>query len=290
MISRRILSPKVVQLLKYFFFITLQCCTVHVFSQGTSTQTQDKVEKLDRPAYLNIAMGLNISSFRDFATSPLTYTGNPIHTALTHVDMDDSRESHFTPSYSFGTYKSNYNQHSSESEVKTVSINYLELYQIRKLSSPMFNFKIGGQFNATANHRENSELFNNSEGVDVIATLFGSAKATLGLRCGEEKNGKPKQTLSYSIHVGLVNSSYRNGFAYISPSAPLNNDEFFAGYEFRIFKGFRMNSRLDYTFFLRNRNAIQLGYSWDAYRTGGHHDNFEMATHSLQFSLLFNLK
>jgi hypothetical protein len=58
----------------------------------------------------------------------------------------------------------------------------------------------------------------------------------------------------------------------------------------QIFKGFRLNSALDYTIFLRNKNAVQLSYLWDAYRTGGHHDNFEMAAHTLNFSLLFGLK
>jgi hypothetical protein len=60
--------------------------------------------------------------------------------------------------------------------------------------------------------------------------------------------------------------------------------------ELQIFKGFRLNSALDYTIFLRNKNAVQLSYLWDAYRTGGHHDNFEMAAHTLNFSLLFGLK
>jgi len=33
-------------------------------------------------------------------------------------------------------------------------------------------------------------------------------------------------------------------------------------------------------------NAIQLSYMWDAYSTGGHHDNFEMAAHILNFPFI----
>lgn len=277
------------------FLILIHFCSINAFSQSGATE-----KKVSRPAYLNIAVGLNVSNFRDFATSPLIYSGKPLYTALSHIDMDEKRESHFTLSYSFGKYKSNFNQHASESKVNTFSFNYLELFQLKKLSSSKLNIKIGGQLNATFNHRENTELFNNKEAVDIITTLFGSAKATLDLSRTEEKNkkflfikykaNKRKRTLSYTLNVGVVNSSFRNGFAYTSPSAPLNVDDFFAGYELLLFKGFRLNSALDYTVFLHNKNAIQFSYIWDAYRTGGHHDNFEMAAHIFKLSLLFSLK
>lgn len=279
----------------YIFFILIHFYSINAFSQSETTE-----KKVSRPAYLNIAVGLNNSNFRDFATSPLIYSGKPLYTALSHIDMDEKRESHFTLSYSFGKYKSNFNQHASESKVNTFSFNYLELFQLKKLSSSKLNIKIGGQLNSTVNHRENKELFNNSEGVDIITTMFGSAKATIDLSRSEDKNKKllfikykskrRKRSLSYTLNVGVVNSSFRNGFAYTSPSAPLNDDDFFAGYELQLFKGFRLNSTLDYTVFLHNKNAIQFSYIWDAYRTGGHHANFEMAAHIFKFSLLFSLK
>lgn len=279
----------------YIFFILIHFYSINAFSQSGTTE-----KKVSRPAYLNIAVGLNSSNFRDFATSPLIYSGKPLYTALSHIDMDEKRESHFTLFYSFGKYKSNFNQHASESKVNTFSFNYLELFQLKKLSSSKLNIKIGGQLNSTFNHRENIELFNNSEAADIITTLFGTAKATIDLSRFEDKNkkflfnkykaSKRMRTLSYTLNVGLVNSSFRNGFAYTSPSAPLNEDDFFAGYELQFFKGFRLNTALDYTVFLHNKNAIQFSYIWDAYRTGWHHDNFEMAAHIFKLSLLFGLK
>jgi len=277
----------------FCFFITIliiQCCSVNAFAQSGEAEMMEEEQKEKRPAYIDIAVGLNISSFRDFATSPLIYSGIPIYTALSHIDMDHKRESHFTLSYSFGKYKSTYNEHSSESKVNTFSFNYLELFELKQISNSRLNVKIGGQLNATANHRENAELFNNSEGVDLISNLFGSAKVSLYLGLNKGKAIKRKQTLSYIVNIGVVNASFRNGFAYTSPSAPLNDDDFFRGYEWQLFKGFRLNSALNYTVFLHNKNAIQLSYIWDTYRTAGHHDNFEMAAHILKFSLLFSLK
>ena len=301
--KRTIIRSKAVRQSQYLYSIFLMVAyffPLNAFSQSGATETIEEVQKVSRPVFLNIAVGLNISSFRDFATSALIYSGKPIYTALSHLDMDERRESHFTLSYSFGKYASSFNQHASESKVNTFSFNYLELFQLKNISSYKLNIKIGGQVNATVNHRENTELFNNSEGVDIISTLFGSAKATLDLSRTEEENRKflffkfkahrRKKTLSYTMNVGIMNSSYRNGFAYTSPSAPLNDDDFFAGYELQLFKGFRLNSALDYTVYLHNKNAIQFSYIWDAYRTGGHHDNFEMSAHILKLSLLFGLK
>lgn len=296
----KIRTKRVKQTKYTIYLIVILICSTNAFSQNETSESIEKKQKERRPAYINIASGLNISNFRDFATSPLTYKGKPFYTSLSHIDVDKKRESNFTLSYSTGKYKSNFNNHASESKVNTISLNYLELFELKKISSTRFNIKIGGQLNSTFNLRENTDLFNNSKGVDIIMTFFGSAKANIECSRTREKSkkflflnyklNKRTRTLSYTMNFGVVNSSYRNGFAYTSPSAPLNDDDFFAGYEFRIFKGFRLNSALDYIIYLRNKNAIQFSYIWDAYRTSGHHDNFEMAAHILKFSLLFSLK
>ncbi len=282
-----------------FIAITLVYHTL-AFSQVETESAIKKKNKVKRPAYLDISFGFNYSSFRDFGTSPLTYSGRPIYISLSHIDMDERRASAITGSYSFGTYKNTFNELPSVSKVNTISLNYLELFQLKHWSSQKFNLKVGGQFNSTMNLRNNEALFNNSEGVDLISTLFGTVKATIDLSRKEEvekkfifiryKAKKQVRNLSFTMNIGLINSSYRNGFAYTSSSVPINNDDFFADYELNVFTGFRLNSALDYTIFLHNKNAIQFSYLWDAYRTGGHHDNFQMATHTLKCSLLFGLR
>ncbi|MFC5045478.1 hypothetical protein [Aquimarina hainanensis] len=51
-----------------------------------------------------------------------------------------------------------------------------------------------------------------------------------------------------------------------------------------------MNTALTYTSYLKNKNALQFSYVWDAYKTGGDLDSLEMATHSIRFAFLFNTK
>ena len=253
-----------------------------------------------RPSYLDIGLGVNFATFRDFATSPLFYSGRPLYAALGQIGMDDQRESQIRFAYSIGTFSTDFNGNDARSTVRTFTLNYLELFQLKALSTDRLNFKLGGQLNATANRRTSEDFFNNGEGFDLIATLFGSVKATLDVSRTSDKERrflfwnylakKRTRTLAYSLNVGIVNSSFRNGFAYTNASAVINEDDFFVDYEWMLFRGFRLNSALDYTFFLKNGNAVQFSYLWDAYRTAGHHDNFEMATHILKCSLLFSLR
>lgn len=270
---------------KYLTLLIL--LTFGLISYETFSQ-RSEVTKEKRPAYLGVSFGLSYSGFRDLATSPLVYSGFPVYAALSHLEQDEKRASQITLAYAFGNYENTFNEQNSASQVNTISVSYSELFQMKKWSSPKFNLQVGGQFNATANLRNNEDLFNNSEGVDMIFTLFGTARATIDLsRNAAKKRGS---NLSYTLNVGLVNSSYRNGFAYLSSAVPINEDQFFADYELNVFSGFRLKSALAYTIFLRNKNAIQLSYLWDAYTTGGHHDKLEMATHTLKCSLLFGLR
>ena len=255
-------------------------------AQEPEKLVNDELSKSKRPAYLSISVGASGSSFRDFATSPLVYSGRPLYLGLAHLDFDAKRTSSFHLDYSFGEYANDFNDHQSVSKVRTLSMNYLELFQLKSIQSEQWNLQVGGQFNATANHRENTLLQNNGEGVDIIATLFGSVQVTRLLR---SKKAQKNNQLSYTFHTGFINSAYRNGFAYANQSALLNSDEFFDDYQLEIFAGFRLASAIDYTFFLTNRNAFQISYLWDAYHTGKGEGEFEMATHTLKVALLFNL-
>lgn len=258
-------------------------------------------EKQDGPrsAYWGMAIGGKQSGFRDFATSPLFYQGNLTSISVSHIDVDEARESSLGVSYAFGQHTSDFNNHRASSKVKIIALNYLELFELRAFSSNKINLKVGGQFNSTFNIRNNSSLFNNSKGIELVANLFASAKVAVDISRQQDRSGKflgakfklkkQRRILSYILNVGLVNSAFRNGFIYTGHAAILNTDDFFEGYHFRIFTGYRINSRLDYTVFLPNKNAFQFSYLWDVYSTG-QQDSFQMYQHTFAFSFLYNIK
>ncbi len=269
-----------------------------VFSQDKIPELSKKEIRKSRPTYLGIGLGLNFSNFRDFATSPLVYSGALILLDGSWQRIDENRESEMGISYSSGNCSNSYNEHIATSSVKIVALYYSQLYKIDKLEFWKTNVKLGGIINFNGNLRINSSLQNNALGLELIPTLSGSIKLTKDISRTKIKNKKflfikyklekRTRTLSFRMNVGLLNSSYRNGYAYIGQSSILNDAKVFDGYAFKMSSGFRMSSALDYTISLRNKNKIKMSYIWDAYKTGGDLDKLEMASHTIAFTFLFN--
>lgn len=265
---------------------------------GDSTFTKKEIRK-SRPVYVGVALGLGSSNLRDFATSPLIYKGVTKFMSLLYLRSDNKRETEFGLSYSSGNYKSNYNDHKAESSVATFWLYYSQLYQLNKASTEKFHLKIGGLFNTTGNLRMNPSLQNNAGGIEMFLTLFGSVKLTYDLyvkrakkwkyqTIPENKKKPRKMSFAFRLNVGLMNNTFRNGYVYAGQSSILNEIKLFDGYQFKFFSGLRLSSALDYTFFMRNKNALRISYLWDAYRTGGDLDQFELAHHTIKFTILFN--
>lgn len=256
----------------------------------------------NRPAYRGTSLlGLGIGNFRDFATSPLFYSGVSLSSSRFHISIDAQRETEWGSSLSIGLFGNAFNDHNSSSIVISPAIYYSELYELKKLSGDKLNVKVGGLINVTSNVRINQGLLNNANGFELIPTLFGSIKGSLDVSRKTDRDKKflffkykllkRKKTLALRVNTGLVNSSYRNGYVYAGQSALLNEPNAFDDYQFKVFSGFRMSSSLDYTLYSRKTtNAVQVSYVWDAYKTGGDLDKFEMAQHALRFTLLFNTK
>ena len=257
-------------------------------SVNAISQSKKEMRK-ERPAYINISVGKGYLRFIDFATSPLVYSGNHNSISLSYSKIDKRREAEYGFSYSFGSLENNFNEHETTSIFKMYSPYYSQLYQLNKFSTEKLNIKVGGLINATGNFRVNESLGNNGIGFEVIPTLFGSIKASK-LFISRKRSGKNKK-LAFRFNVGLINSSFRNGYAYSGQAFILNKsilESLFDDYQFKAFSGFRMNTALDFMMPLKNKNKIKFSYVWEAYKTGGSFDKFEMAQHTIKFTLLFN--
>jgi len=271
------------------------------FTQDEQPLT-NKEKRQNRTTYRGITYAaLGIGSLRDFATSPLTYTGVFIAAGGFKINLDKRRETEWGTPFSVGFFANTFNDHSSSSTLVSFSPYYSELYRLNALSSDKLNVKIGGMLQATVIGRLNPDLQNNSLGLEIIPTLFGSIKGTLDVSRTTDKDKKflffkykrekRQKSLAFRLNTGLVNASYRNGFAYSGQSFLVNETQLFDDYQFKVFSGFRMSSSLDYTLYSRKTtNAVQISYVWDALQTGGDLDTFEMAQHGLRFTLLFNTK
>lgn len=286
--------------LKTLVIILLLALPFLLSAQSPNQSNSKKEAQNLRSSYITFGGGGNYTSFRDFATSPLFYNGygGMFHTSI--IQSDDQVENEFGFIFTGGNYSNSVGTSYNESFDGSFYWYYSSLYRINSLSSSRLNTKAGGTLNLAMNIRSNNAYMNNGYGSEFIPTLFGSAKTTYDIsrKVAKDKNlwflkfhlNPRKMLLSYQLNAGLINSSYRNGYVYKGQSALLNDWKEYDGYVFNIFSGFRMNSSLDFTYFLHNNNALRLSYLWEAYRTGNEFDKFEFSSHNLSLSLLFNTK
>jgi hypothetical protein len=278
--------------------------TNYVLKSDTSgTPPLESVKKLpvnNTENYLEIGLGVGYSQFRDFATSPLFYSGFPFSLDLAFRIDGQKNEKQFGLQASYGSLSALINGSYAQSSVVSASLFYQQLYIFPQVSNNKWKYKVGGQINASGNYRYNPSLQNNSVGVEMVNTLFASGKVVLDvsrLRTKEKKCWfmhsvkEPRfRLLDFQLNIGLLNNSFRNGYAYIDQSSVLNDPKDFGGYKYSWFTGFRMSSSLRYIIYLKNKNAVQFSYVWDAYTTGGDANRFEFGSHFLKFTLLFNTK
>jgi hypothetical protein len=268
------------------------------FSQESdSVATKDNPKK-NRSAYIGITTGIGFSNFRDFATSPLIYHGIPKYISASFIRANKFRETEFRISGSMGAYAISVGNETTSSATSFFNLYYSRLYRMNKISNDKWNIKLGGTYKLTGDLRSNPSLQNNSTGLEFFSTFFASVKVTNDISRKVSKNKKflwikyqvnpRKRSLSYHFNLGVVNSTFRNGYSYNGQAGVLNKTGLFDGYEMHLFSGFRLSSEFDYTIYLKNKNAIQLSYIWDAAKTGGDLDKFEIAHHVFKITFLFN--
>ena len=251
--------------------------------------------------YIELGLGVSNSSYRDFATSPLFYRGVPLAAKIFRTEISEQRETRLGMILQGGFFQSEVNGYAiNNSFASSVFFDAHHLRIIKKWSNEKWNTKVGGKFNTVLNYRNNPVLRNNAYGFEVISTLYGSIKISRDISRQKRKKGRfsfinyslpPRaRKLSYMLNIGIVNSSYRNGYIYTNPSSVLNDFDPFSEYDFNLFSGFRFGSTVNYIQSLKNKNSIMVSYTWDVARTKGDFDNFEMVNHLLTFSLLFSTR
>lgn len=267
------------------------------FSQASDSTSTRKLPKINRSAYIGASVGIGYSSFRDFATSPLVYKGAPKYVGLSFIRMNKFRETEIRVSGILGSYGISVGNEQAISSASFFNIYYSRLFRWNKISNDKWNFKYGGLYKFTGDIRTNTRFQNNAVGMEFFSTVFASFKVTHDLSRTTTKEKRflwikhtvhpRKREFSFHFNLGILNANFRNGYAYAAQGSAINKPALFDGYEMHL-NGFRMSSQLDYTIHMKNKNAIQFSYIWDAAKTGGDLDVFEVAHHVFKVSLLFN--
>lgn len=283
---------------KIFWFLLL--CPVLLSAQEEHIALSISNPDTVRPTYLRFNFGSSYLYYRDFATSPLFYQGIAPDFGFYRLKSDPSRESNMGFTIGYGEVTNHNNKENITATIGYLSIHHSELYQILRDMPETWNIKVGAHLTLTGNYRLNRSFNNNDVGVEGIGTLMASGKITRDISRKKSKTWDlkylkwhffpRKRTLSWQINTALINSSYRNGYAYMEHSSVQNDYDYFDEHELHIFSGYRLSSSLTYAIFLKNKNAIAISYHWDAYKTGKKDfEQLEMARHQLALSFLFGL-
>lgn len=265
-----------------------------------STQAQELTKKQirqNRPSYVLIGTGLDVGSFLDLATSPLTYRGVNLNLHLGRLKQDTAREGQFGFSYFGGVYVGGIGNNYSSSIANSIYLSYKRLYQLPLNISKYTNVKVGGEINTLSNFRYNASLQNNGFGMEYFGNLMAVAKVTQDISRDEARTIqiwilklrlKPKlRNLAFQGSLGLANFNLRNGYAYTGQSQVVNDFHAFEGYNFNKFSGIRVAGQAIYTRYLPNGNGIRWSYTFDALTSGEAVNKFALSRNTLSFTLLF---
>lgn len=283
----------------FFFFIASTFCW---HFKTNAQEITRKVIRKQRPVFLTVAIGSGKNTFRDFATSPLTYRSFPGSLIGNKTKTDSTRSSLFEIKYTGGLYVSKLEKLKlGKAQAHITQVHYQQLYQIPKWCNKKWNIKTGGAINYLQTFRINTSLQNNAVGAEGFLNLMGAIQANKDISRTKAidkkilgfikyKREPRKRELSYLFEAGLMNNTIRNGYSYIGQASVVNKSPLLDNYNFNFFSGLRFRTKIDYKVFLENGNAISLAYHWDAMRTSNKIDPFELAMHTLSIGLMFRTK
>lgn len=277
------------------------------------SQERDSISITEEKApinyYTQFSLGLTNPIYRDFATSPLFFSGIGIDLNTTWLKRSDKRERIFEFGFGISAQsprvpESDFIQPGGMGGFANFRFFYQELWKLDFLSNAKNNTKVGGAFIMTQNVRANPALQNNAMGLENLTNLMASAQWTRDISRTETKQlnlwlFKPtlqpvKRELRFLLNVGVLNFNYRPGYAY-SYDSEMNGMETnpvtwaFSNYKWSL-NGWRLKTQLEYIKYLPNGNARSLSYVWEALHAPGKHEAFQMASHRIQFTIYFNTK
>jgi hypothetical protein len=253
--------------------------------------------------YQVMLTGLSMATFRDFATSPLYYTGPGTAASAGRLKRSDAREQLFQ----FRTDLNVTLSLAPESKIiqpggfamfVQFNLYYHRLWKLPLLSDEKSNFKAGGAILSTQNFRVNPLLGNNGLGIENVSNVLATAQLTTDISRTAPKRlnllfFKPtlkpkKRELRFLLNVGVLNFNHR-------PAAHTYTDVGeIVGLETNLadliisnrwsLNGWRLHTQLEYLSYRANGNYRGISYVWDAAHVPGRFEDFQMASHRLQFT------
>jgi len=266
--------------------------TLLFFSSSFCLFVQAQESPLELGGFLIAGGGIARFELRDAGVSPLFYDGwLPMGSLSTRTETPKTSWS-INGTFGYGNlFRTELTTYSST----VYSINHGGDFLKRILDiKPNLHLKVGGAYNGITNIRNTPAFRNAGSTVESINTIFAAARFEFLMDKTKDKRrllwliplkpGRRVSKLNYQLNVPIVNAVWGPTFTYL--------DDFTDGtvdYDQKnelTWGGFRINSQLNYQYFLRNGNGLQLSYFWDTFSGKESLGQIEFAQHQLQAAVI----
>ncbi|MEL7124205.1 MAG: hypothetical protein AAFO07_32515 [Bacteroidota bacterium] len=258
----------------------------------TFGQAQDQTVTFDQGDFLIIGGGVTRYELRDAGVSPLFYQGWLPSTGFSFPSYNGKWSSTLYGTFGYGNL--------TRTELATYSSTTYaighggDLLRNIKALKPNLNLLVGGAYHGTTNIRNTPAFRNAGNTVETFNTLMASGRLELLMDKTKDrrkllwliplKPGRRVSKLTYQLNIPIVNLSWAPSFTYLDDFSDGTTDydqknEFSVG-------GFRINSQLNYQYFFRNGNGLQLSYFWDAFSGKEGLGQIELAQHQVHLGLI----
>ena len=255
-------------------------------------QTQNQEPAFDQGDFLIAGGGITRYKLRDDGVSPLFYKGWIPTAGISLPSYNGKWSSTVYGSFGYGNL--------SRTELATYSSTvYLinhggDLLKKVKEIKPDLNLFVGGAYNGNTNIRNTPAFRNAGSTVETFNTIMASGRLELLIDKTKDrrrllwllpmKPGRRVSKLSYQLNVPLINLSWGPTFTYLDDFTDGSTD-YDRKNEFT-FGGFRLSSQLNYQYFLKNGNGLQLSYFWDTFSGKEGQGQIELAQHQVQLGII----
>jgi hypothetical protein len=270
---------------------------------GNEVAASDSVKPAVR--YWQSSLGLSNPVYRDYATSPLYYSGVGFNINTGWLKRSAKKERLFEMLISAAPTSakipaSNYLERSVTSTFTQFSMRYLKLYELKSLSKGTSHYKVGFALLSTQHFRTNKFLQNNALGIENISNVMLAGQYMRDVSRKSEKKVnllffkptlKPvKRDLRFQLSVGVLNFNYRPSYAFAYEGYLTSNTNplswILNNYSWSL-NGWRTQGELELLTYLEGGNARSWSYVWSAMHVPGRFETFQMAVHQIKYTVFF---
>jgi hypothetical protein len=216
--------------------------------------------------YFVFGLGFSLTSIKDNGQSPLLYNSKSPIIKLGFESYSENWKQKISVDFQYGSLKNRHSPDFYEEQPYLIlgHINYSINRSCYRFGNEM-SYSPGVFIDVTANLRMIPKLENSMAGYEMFPNIGYSQIIDKDIHIGNS-NFKFSHSLQIPVVIYLMRSNYVSMMNYIDPKATYLGTILSSGNWSTINKLFRINTKLDFSYSLKNNNQLKLTYLWDYYR------------------------